>query len=96
MKSHPRIVTIALGENVARGVRLEAARKQTSVSRLLAGMLKGRMRSDEGYERATRRAVARKPFLKKDGQCLSREAAHERSGLRGWPRPFMSVLAGQD
>jgi hypothetical protein len=29
-----------------------------------------------------RRALARKPFLKTDGRYLSREEAHERSGLR--------------
>jgi len=82
MKSRLRNITVTLEENVARRASLEAARKETSVSRLLAGMLKDRMREEDGYERAMRRALARKPFLKTDGRYLSREGAHERASLR--------------
>jgi len=82
MKTHLRNITITLEENVARWVRLEAARKETSVSRLLAGILKDRIREEDGYDRAMRRALARKPFLKTDGRYLSREEAHERPGVR--------------
>jgi len=34
------------------------------------------------YPRAMRRALARKPFLKPDGEYLSRDAAHDRDRLR--------------
>lgn len=82
MKSRLRNVTITLEEHVARWARLEAARRDTSVSRLLAGILKDHMREKNGYENAMRRALARKPFLKTDGRYMSREEVHDRAGLR--------------
>jgi hypothetical protein len=82
MKSRLRNVTVTLEENVARWARLEAARKETSVSRLLGGILKERMLERDGYEGAMRRALTRKPFLKTDGRYLSREEVHDRTHLR--------------
>lgn len=82
MRSHLRNVTITLEEAVARWARLEAARNDTSVSRLLGEFLKERMTEKAGYERAMRRALARKPFLKTDGRYLSREEVHDRAHLR--------------
>jgi hypothetical protein len=75
-------VTITLEKDVARWARLEAARKDTSVSRLLGEILKQRMLEEAGYDSAMQRALARKPFLKSDGRYMSREEAHERSGVR--------------
>jgi hypothetical protein len=82
MKSSLRNVTVTLEEDVARWARLEAARKDTSVSRLLGEILKERMLDQDVYELAMRRALARKPFLKTDGRYLSREVAHDRTGIR--------------
>ncbi len=82
MRTRLRNITITLEENVARWARLEAARRDTSLSRFLAAILKDRMREKDGYERAMRRALARKPFMHTDGRYLSREEAHDRSGLR--------------
>ena len=82
MKTRLRNITITLEENVARWARLEAARADTSVSRLLAGILKDHMREKNGYESAMRRALAREAFLQTDGRYLSREETHDRSGLR--------------
>ncbi len=82
MKRRLRNITITLEEQVARWARLEAARRDTSVSRLLAGILKNHMREENGYETAMRRALSRKPFLKTDGRYLSREEVHDRSSLR--------------
>lgn len=81
MKRNLRNVTITIEEDVARWARLEAARADTSVSRLLAGMLKERMLQDDSYKRAMRRSLARKPFLSIDGRYLSREEPHERANL---------------
>ena len=69
-------------EEVARWARVEAARNDTSVSRLLGALLKERMLRDEDYEKAMRRALARKPFLKTDGRYPSREEVHDRARLR--------------
>lgn len=77
-----RNVTITLDESVARWARLEAARRDTSVSRLLADMLKAQMREKNAYEAAMHRALARKAFLRTEGRYLSREEAHDRSRLR--------------
>jgi hypothetical protein len=82
MRTRLRNVTITLEEAVARWARLEAARAETSVSRLLAGILKERMQEVDGYEAAMRRALARKPFLRTNGRYLSREEVHDRPGLR--------------
>ena len=82
MKSRLRNITVTLEEDVARWVRLEAARRETSVSRLLAGILKARMLEKNSYEGAMRRALARQPFLTTDGRYLSREEVHDRSRLR--------------
>ena len=82
MRTRLRNITITLEENVARWARLEAAKQETSVSRLLAGILKQRMDAKDGYEAAMRRALARKPFLRTDGKYLSRAEANERARLR--------------
>ena len=82
MKAKLRNVTVTLDEAVARWARIEAARKETSVSRLLGEILKERMLAEDGYKSAMRRALTRKPFLKTDGHYLSREEAHDRSRLR--------------
>ena len=88
MKPRLRNITVTLEENVARWARLEAARKEMSVSRLLGGILKEGMREKDAYQRAMRRALARKPFLKTDGRYLSREEVHDRAHLRRHERPF--------
>jgi hypothetical protein len=75
-------VTITLEEETARWARIEAARQDISVSRLLARLLRERMVESGEYERAMRRALARKPFLKTNGSLLSREELHDRSSLR--------------
>jgi len=82
MKSALRNVTVTLEEDVARWARLEAARQDTSVSRLLGGILRQRMMESDIYEKAMRRALAGKPLYKGDGRRITREEMHERSGLR--------------
>ena len=77
-----RNVTITLEEEVVRWARVEAAKQETSVSRLLGRILAERMTQQDEYRRAMRRALGRKPFLKTDGKYLSREEAHDRARLR--------------
>ena len=62
--------------------RIEAARQDTSVSRLLGALLKERMLARDGYEKVMRRALGRKPFLRSDGRYLTREEAHDRARTR--------------
>jgi hypothetical protein len=82
MKAGLRNITITLEENLARWVRIEAARSNTSVSGFLANLLKERMARMDDYEAAKRRSFARKPFLDTDGRYLSREQTHDRDNLR--------------
>ena len=50
-------VTITVEETVADWARLEAARRNTSVSRLIGEMLAEKMRHDDAYEQAMREAL---------------------------------------
>ena len=82
MKTKLRNITVTLEEDVARWARIEAAQKETSVSRYLGELLRERMLEKNAYESSMRRALARKPFLKTDGRYLSREEAHDRARIR--------------
>jgi hypothetical protein len=82
MKARLRNIAITLEESIARWARNEAARKDTSVSRLLAGILKERMLEEDAYQVAMHRALAREPFLKTNSRYMSREEVHDRPGFR--------------
>ncbi len=77
-----RNVTVTLEEDVAQWTRIEAARRDTSVSRLIGTLLKERMAAQSDYEKAMRRALSRKPFLRGNGRYLTREEVHDRARLR--------------
>lgn len=81
MKRTLRNVTVTLEENVARWARIEAARRETSVSRFLGELLREQMEENDDYEMAMRRALRRKAFLK-GGPYLSREEIHDRTRVR--------------
>jgi len=82
MKRKLRNVTITLEEQVARWARIEAAKVDTSVSRLVGEILRERMEQADRYEKAMTQALARKPFLKSDRKYLTREEVHDRANLR--------------
>lgn len=65
-------VTVTMDETVADWARMEAARRKTSVSRLVGEMLAEKMRRETGYQRAMREALkfATVPF---EGRFLKRE-----------------------
>lgn len=77
-----RNVTVTLETDVARWARLEAARREISVSRLLGELLKQRMLEEDGYDVAMKRSLGRKPFPRSNGRYLTRQEAHERTRLR--------------
>lgn len=77
-----RNLTISMDDKVAQWVRIEAARRDMSVSRFLAELARRQMFSEQRYRKALRSAMARKPFLKTDGRYLSRDELHERARLR--------------
>jgi hypothetical protein len=79
-----RNVTITLEEQVAQWVRIEAAKQETSVSRLVGEMLRDHMRAAETYEAARRQffAVEPRPLRRRRVPLPSREELHDRAGLR--------------
>ena len=62
-----RNVTITMEDTVADWVRMEAARRNSSVSRLVGELLAEKMRHDDAYERAMREALEFKPWGGSDG-----------------------------
>lgn len=78
-----RNLTITVEEEVARWARVWAARRNTSVSRLVGEMLKERMQQEEGYEAAMRDFFSIAPSRISDGAPYpSRDDLHDRRGLR--------------
>ncbi len=71
-------VTVTMEDSVAEWARLEAARRNTSVSRLIGEMLADKMRHDDAYERAMREALEFKSFGISDGRYPTREETYER------------------
>lgn len=79
-----RNVTITLDEDVARWVRVEAAKRETSVSRFVGEMVRERMRSEDADEEARRQFFAVEPRLLRgsDTRLPSRKEIHDRADLR--------------
>ena len=74
-------VTVTMEDTVADWARVEAARRNTSVSRMIGEMLSDKMRHDDAYERAMRHWLSRDRPWMSDGEYPAREEAHDR-GLR--------------
>ncbi len=73
-------VTVTMEDGVADWARIEAARRNTSVSRLVGEMLAEKMRHDDAYERAMNEWLTRDRSWQSDGSAYpTREQAHDRS-----------------
>jgi len=78
-----RNVTITLEEEVARWARVLAAEQDKSLSKLLADLLRERMREERSYRSAMRDYVSRPAVvLKRKGKYPRREELYDREGLR--------------
>lgn len=76
-------VTVTLDEETARWARLEAARRDVSVSRLIRELLSERMVGQAAYEAAMHRYLDRPArWLKRAGGYPDRNELHDRAGLR--------------
>ena len=77
-------VTVTLDEETASWARIEAARRDTSVSKLLGEMLRAEMHQEAQYESAKRAYLAQEPGLHRcrDQPLPSREELHDRDRLR--------------
>lgn len=75
-------VTVTMDDKVADWARMEAARRNTSVSRLVGELLAEKMRHDDAYERALQDWLTRQRTWRSDGRPYpTREESHER-GVR--------------
>lgn len=78
-----RNVTVTLDEETARWARVEAARRDMSVSSLLRELLRERMGGQVAYGGAMERYLSRAPSeLKRKGRYPAREELHERADIR--------------
>jgi hypothetical protein len=79
-----RNVTITLDEATARWARVEAARRDTSISDFVGSLLRERMQQDLEYERAMNAYLAAQPsrLKKRAGRYPPRSTVHERTRLR--------------
>ena len=75
-----RNITVALPEDVARWVRVWAARHNTSVSRLLGRLLEEKMAREDEYGRAAERFLSKRPRRLRTAPSPypKRESLHER------------------
>jgi hypothetical protein len=81
--SKKRNVTVSLDEATARWARIEAARRDTSLSEFLATLLREQMSADAEYEQALTLYLAAEPVvLKERGRYPGRDKLHERTRLR--------------
>ncbi len=78
-----RNVTVTLDEETARWARLEAARRDISVSSLIRTLLTERMGGQVAYEGAKTRYLARSAKVLSGGAPYpERQELHERADLR--------------
>ena len=77
-------VTITLEDEVARWARVQAAERNTSVSRLLGELLRQHMKAELAYDAAMKRYLARKPrpLKRRKEPYPHRGELHDRTGLR--------------
>jgi hypothetical protein len=84
MTTARRNVTITLDEETARWARIEAARQDTSVSRLLGDILRERMEGRDAYTVARERYFSQEPRIHRRADQLlpTRDELHDRTHLR--------------
>ncbi len=71
-------VTVTMDDGVPDWARLEAARRNASVSRLVGEMLAEKMRHDDAYERAMHEALEFRLFGTSKGRYPIREEIYTR------------------
>ena len=77
-----RNVTITLDEEVARWARVRAAEENSSVSRLVGGLLRKLMQQHQRFNRARRQFQGISSAVISSGPYPRREELHDRPGVR--------------
>ena len=74
-------VTVTMEDHVADWARMEAARRNTSVSRLIGELLAEKMRHDDAYERALQDWLSRERAWISDGRHPGRNPSDDERRL---------------
>ncbi len=75
-------VTITVEDGVLEWARVEAAKRGSSVSRMVGEMLAEKMRQEDAYAQAMRDALRFQSWGKSDGPYLTRDEMYERASFR--------------
>jgi hypothetical protein len=75
-------VTITVEDDTLEWVRIQAAKRNSSVSRLVGELLAEKMRQEDAYEQAMREALRFVSWGRSDGPYLSREEMYDRPRFR--------------
>jgi len=77
-------LTITLDPQAMAWARVEAAKREMSLSRFVGEVLREKMRSSQEYQKAYMTFLSEKPlFIRKPGErYLTREEANDRAALR--------------
>ena len=75
-------VTITVDDTALEWVRIEAAKRKASVSRLVGEMLAEKMQHEDAYERAMREALRFQSWGVSEGPYLTRDEMYDRARFR--------------
>jgi hypothetical protein len=75
-------VTITVEEAALEWARVEAAKRNSSVSRLVGEMLSDKMRQEDAYAQAIRKATKFETWGETDGIYLTRDELYDRARFR--------------
>lgn len=75
-------VTITVEESALEWARIEAAKRNSSVSRLVGEILSEKMRQEDAYAHVMRKATKLESWGKSEGNFLTRDQMYERAGFR--------------
>ena len=75
-------VTITVEDAALEWARIEAAKRNSSVSRLVGELLAEKMRQEDAYEQTMREALKFESWGRADGPYLTRDEMYERPRLR--------------
>jgi hypothetical protein len=75
-------VTITVEDEALEWARIEAAKRNSSVSRLVGELLAEKMRQEDAYQQAMREALKFESWGASDGAYIDRDAMYERARFR--------------
>ncbi len=75
-------VTITVEDGALEWARIQAAKRNSSVSRLVGELLAEKMRQEDAYEQAMREALKFESWGASEGAFLSRDEMYDRARFR--------------